>query len=210
MLHSLWWRKTRETTTSTYSSQLTISILGIDVMDLPQTERSNKHVLVIQDFLTKWAWVFPNPDQNTSRIVEILVQEIIPMCGFLECLLSNQGTNLLSYLMKDVCSLLGIQKLNTTADHPQCDGLTERFNRTVKTMLSKHADLYGKQWDQLLHGVLWAYRNTPRVYRGKALLSTVWPDCRYPIEAAFLIADKVQTAELTDYRQELTMTLAKA
>ena len=28
-------------------------ILGIDVMDLPQTERGNKHVLVIQDYLTK-------------------------------------------------------------------------------------------------------------------------------------------------------------
>ena len=37
-------------------------ILGIDVMDLPKTEGGNKHVLVIQDFLTKWPWVFPLPD----------------------------------------------------------------------------------------------------------------------------------------------------
>ena len=34
-------------------------------------------------------------------------------------------------------------------------------------------------------------------------------DCRYPIEAAFLPADKLQTAELTDYQQELAVTLAK-
>ena len=186
-------------------------ILGIDVMDLPQTERGNKHVLVIQDFLTKWPWVFPILDQKTSRIVEILVWEIIPMCGVPECLLSDRGTNLLSYLMKDVCGLLGIQKLNTTAYHPQCDGLTERFNRTLKTMLRKHADLYGKQWDQYLHGVLWAYRNTPHEATAeKPSFLLFGRDCRYPIEAAFLPADEVQTAELTDYRQELAVTLAKA
>ena len=54
-------------------------ILGIDIMDLPCTERGNKHVLVIQDFLTKWPWVFPMPDQKTSRIVDILVENIIPV-----------------------------------------------------------------------------------------------------------------------------------
>lgn len=127
-------------------------ILGINVMDLPQTERGNKH-----------------------------------------------------------CSLLGIQKLNTTACHPQCDRLTERFNRTLKTMLRKHADLYGKQWDQYLHGVLWAYRNTPHEATAeKPSYLLFGHDCRYPIEAAFLPADEVQTAELTDYRQELAVTLARA
>ena len=64
-------------------------ILGIYIMDLPCTERGNKHVLVIQDFLTKWPWVFPMPDQKISRIVDILVQNIIPMCGVPEALLSD-------------------------------------------------------------------------------------------------------------------------
>ena len=53
------------------------------------------------------------------------------MCGVPESLLSEKGPNQLSYLMTDVCSLLGITKLNTTAYHLQCDGLTERFNRTL-------------------------------------------------------------------------------
>ena len=65
-------------------------------------------------------WFSPIPDQKTTRIVEILVQEIIPMCGVPEDLLSDRGMNLLSFLMKDVCECLGIEKLNTTAYHPQC------------------------------------------------------------------------------------------
>ena len=105
----------------------------------------------------------PHPRSKDSyRIVDILVKEIVPVCGVAEALLSDRGTNLLSYLMKDISRLLGIKKLNTTAYHPQCDGLTERFSRTLKTMLRKHADWlqYGTQWDQYLHGVLWAYHNT--------------------------------------------------
>ena len=102
--------------------QRPFQIVGIDIMDLLRTEKDNKHVLVIQDFLTK---VYPMPDQKTARIVKILVEEF----GVPEALLSDKGTNLLSNLMKDSCSLLGIEKLNTTAYHPQHNGLTERFNR---------------------------------------------------------------------------------
>ena len=32
-------------------------------------------------------------------------------------------------------SLAGHRKLNTTSYHPECDGMVERFNRTLKTML---------------------------------------------------------------------------
>ena len=186
-------------------------ILGIDIMDLPLTEKGNRHVLVIQDFLTKWPWVFSIPDQKTIRLVDTLVREIIPECGVPECLLSDRGTNLLSHLMRDVCSQLGITKLNTTAYHPQCDGLTERFNRTLKTMVRKHVDVYGKQWDKYLHGLLWAYRNTPHEATGeKPSFLLYGRDCRYPIEAAFLPSTEVEMADLADYRQELALTLTRA
>ena len=94
-------------------------ILGIDVMDLPLTDRGNKHVVVIQDLFTKWPLVFAIPDQKTTRIARILAEEVIPVFGVPECLLSDRGTNLLSNLMVDLCKMLGITKLNTTAYHPQ-------------------------------------------------------------------------------------------
>ena len=87
-------------------------IIGVDVMDLPVTSSGNKHVLVFQDYFTKWPMVYPIPDQKTHRIVDILVREIVPVFGIPECLLSDRGTNLLSHLMTDVCKALGIKKLN--------------------------------------------------------------------------------------------------
>ena len=115
--------------------QRPFQIVGVDIMEMPKTEDGNHYILVFQDFLTKWPLAFAMPDQKSERIARILVQEVIPLFGVPEALLSDRGTNLLSHLMLDLCSLLGIRKLNTTAHHPQCDGMVERFNRTLKTML---------------------------------------------------------------------------
>ena len=56
--------------------------------------------------------------------------------------------------MKDICKLLGIKKLNTTASHPQCNGAVEKFNGTLKSMLKKQTTKVGAQWNQYLSGVL--------------------------------------------------------
>ena len=61
--------------------------------------------------------------------------------------------------MKDICKMLGIEKLNTTTSHPQCNGVVKRFNQTLKTMLRKQAAKFGVLWYQYLSGVLWAYHN---------------------------------------------------
>ena len=90
-------------------------IIGVDIMDLPTTVDGNSHVVVFQDYLTKWPLVFPVPDQKTTRLVRLLVEEVVPFFGVPEALLSDRGTNLLSLLIRDVCHLLRIKKLNTTA-----------------------------------------------------------------------------------------------
>jgi len=113
--------------------------------------------------------------------------------------------------MKDVCSLLGTEKLNTTAYHPQCNGLVERFNRTLKMMLRKHAGKFGLQWDRYLHGVLWAYRNTPHDSTNeKPSFLLFGTDCRYPTEAALLPPSPLEAADVEDYREELVLTLSSA
>ena len=63
--------------------------------------------------ITKWPMVFPIPDQKSRRITELLVNEIAPVFGVPETLLSDRGANLLSHLMTDVCKLLRIRKINT-------------------------------------------------------------------------------------------------
>ena len=76
-----------------------------DVMDLPKAEMGNCHVVVFQDFLTKWPLVFPVSDQKATTLAKLLAEEVIPVFGVPEALLSDRGANLLSHLMLDLCQL---------------------------------------------------------------------------------------------------------
>ena len=172
-------------------------------MDLPKTEQGNQHVIVFQDLFTKFPMVFPAPDQKSIRIVRLLTEEIVPLFGVPEALLSDRGANLLSHLMADVCQVLGVQKLNTTSYHPQCDGAVERFNRTLKTMLRKHAARFWVQWDKFLAGALWSYRNSSTGEKPSFLMFGV--DCRSPTEAAFSPIAEPTPVSVADYRQELSI-----
>ena len=102
----------------------------------------------------------PISRSKSYTIAQLLVDEVLPIFRVPEALLSDCGTNILANVVKDICQLLGIPKLNTTTYHPQCDGMVEQFNRTLKSMLRKHAVKFNNQWDCYLHGMLWAYRNT--------------------------------------------------
>ena len=137
-------------------------------MDLPQTEKAcNKHVCVFQDFLSKWPFVFTIPEPKAVRVAQLFTEQIIPILGVPEALLSDRGTNFLSSLVLDLCKVLCIEKLNTIAYHPLCNEMVEHFIRTLKGMLRKHAAIFGKQWDRYLPGLLWAYRNTPHESTGE-------------------------------------------
>jgi len=113
--------------------------------------------VVFTDYLTKWPEVFATKDQ-TLTIAELFVEEIICHHGIPGQLLSDCGAAFLSRLLREICKLLGVKKINTTAYHPQTNGLTERFNRTLTDMLAKRVERNGKDWDTHLPFVLFVYR----------------------------------------------------
>ena len=83
--------------------------------------------------------------------------------------------------------------------------MVERFNRTLKTILRKHAQRFGRQWDEFLPGVLWAYRNTPHDSTGeKPCFLLFGLDCRSLTEAALLPPSSLQVTDVQNYRAELS------
>ena len=75
-----------------------------------------------------------------------------------EQLLSDRGTNFLSELIKGVCDILGVKKINTSGYHPQTDGLVEKFNSTLVNMIAKCCETKKRDWDDHLPYLLYAYR----------------------------------------------------
>lgn len=133
-------------------------MVGVDVLQLPLSRNGNQYAVVFQDYLTKWPEAFATPDQKAETIARLLVEHVVVRHGVPECLLSDRGPNFLSELMREVCRLLGTTKVNTSGYHPQCDGLVEKLNNTLISMLAKSVNKYGHDWDVQLPYVLFAYR----------------------------------------------------
>lgn len=106
---------------------------------------------------TKWVEIFPIENMEASTVANCFI-ELICRHGVPESLLSDQGRNFESNLFKEVLELLDVHKLRTTPYHPQCDGQTERFNRTLISMLRTFVNENQDDWDLLLNKLAFAYR----------------------------------------------------
>ena len=59
--------------------------------------------------------------------------------------------------MQEICKLLNIYKSRTTPYHPQSDGLVERLNRTLISMLATSVHKHSGDWDRYLRQLCMAY-----------------------------------------------------
>ena len=66
-------------------------------------------------------------------------------------------SNFLSELIIELCSLIGIKKINTSGYHPQTDGLVEKFNTTLQGMIAKCSDRNITEWDKQLPFFFFAF-----------------------------------------------------
>ncbi|CAG2199696.1 unnamed protein product [Mytilus edulis] len=57
-----------------------------------------------------------------------------------------------------MCCILNIKKTRTTPYHPKSDGMVERFNKTLATMLSSFVEQNQRDWDEYIPFVMMAYR----------------------------------------------------
>lgn len=132
----------------------------MDVLQLPLTSSGNSYIVVFVDYLTKWVEAFPTSDQQVT-IAELLLEHIICRHGVPSELLSDRGTNFLSDIILEICSLVGMKKIYTCTSgyHPQTDGLVERFNSTIQVMIAKSTDPNGMEWDRKLPLLLFVYHS---------------------------------------------------
>ena len=70
----------------------------------------------------------------TETIVNCLM-EVTARIGVPQELLSDNGSNFMSMVMKKYCNMTGIKQIRTSPCHPQRDGTVERFNATLKRLL---------------------------------------------------------------------------
>lgn len=116
-------------------------LLASDIIGpLPLTEDGNKYIIVFTEYLTKYTIACAIPDVTALTVAKKFVNEVILKHGAPTKLLSDQGANFTSQLISEICKLCSVRKIQTSPYHPQCDGLVERFNKTLATMISMYVN----------------------------------------------------------------------
>ena len=115
---------------------------------MDKSREGNRYALVFQDYLTKWPEVYPVRDHRAETVAKYLL-DLIWKHGVPNRIIHDRAAEFLSELLQETAQLLGVEQLPTSGGHPQTDGLVERFNRTLKQMLSKLVAKRGRDWDNL-------------------------------------------------------------
>ena len=138
-----------------------LQMVAVDIVGpFPESQTGNNHILVITDYFTRWTEAYAIPNQEAATIVLKMTEEFFFRFSPPEQLHSDQGRQFESAVIAEVCKLLGIAKTRTTPCHPQSDGLVERFNHTLLTMLATAAKDRPFQWQDHLRHLCMAYNTS--------------------------------------------------
>ena len=155
------------------------------------SEEGHRYILTLVDFATHYREAVPLKTIDTETVAEALVNSFSRL-GVHEEILSDLGTQFVSDCMKDIFSrldvheeilsdlgtqfvsdcmnevtrLLSIKQITTTPYHRMCNGLTEKFNGTMKLMLKRLCSEQPRQWHRFINPLLFAYREVPQESTG--------------------------------------------
>lgn len=141
--------KTRQPMVLTDTPGTAFEKVSMDIMGpLPTSRNGFTHILTIQDLLTKFSLAIPLRHTTSVAVADAFVDELICVFGAPRIILTDQGSNFVSSLLKNVARRFKIRRVKTTAYHPQSNGSVERSHQVLWEYLKQFAKK--DNWDEYL------------------------------------------------------------
>ena len=107
-----------------------IDYVGMEVTVATDKKPVVKNMLVVVDHFTRYVQAFVTKNHTARTTARVLYNNYFSIFGFPQCLMSDQGTEFCGKVIAAMCSLLGIEKIQTTPYHPQTNGSAQRVHQT--------------------------------------------------------------------------------
>ena len=122
--------------------------IGMDYLGpFTVSNRQNEYLIVAIDHLTKWIETRAVRAATAANAAKFFVEQIVLRHGAPIRLLTDRGQHFVATLMQHITILIGVEHVTTTSYHPQCNGLTERMNKTLAVAMSHYVNDTHKDWD---------------------------------------------------------------
>lgn len=136
-----------------------LELVCMDYLSLEPDSGDIRNILVITDHFTKFAVAMPTRDQKARTVAKALWENSLVYFGFPSRLHSDQGQDFESHTIKELCTLIGADKVRTTPYHPQGNPV-ERFNRTLLSMLGTLEEKDKQHWREHVKPLVHSYNCT--------------------------------------------------
>ena len=125
------------------------------------TDSGYNQSLVMIDHFTKYAEAVPSITASAEKTCNHLINTWIARHGCPMTFQSDNGTAFVGELTKELMRRSQVAQAHSTTYHPQTNGLVQRQNRTLLSMLRVYCSRYMTDWDRYLLQVMGAY-NSPQ------------------------------------------------
>ena len=141
-------------------SKMPFELVSLDFMKVDKCKGGFEYILVIIDGFTRYAECFATKNKSSKTAAEKLYNNFILRYGFPQRIHSDQGPEFINGLFRNLSKISGVKQTRTTPYHPSGNGQTERFNRTLISMLRTLTDTEKSNWKQSLPKLVHAYNCT--------------------------------------------------
>lgn len=125
---------------------------------LPVTEKGkNRFIITATDYATKWAIARPLPTGSAKDVADFLLTDLICIHGCPRRILSDRGGVFRGKVITEILKGLGVESVFASSYNPQCLGLCEHYNGTLKTMLSFFVNKYHSNWEDFVGPCTFSY-----------------------------------------------------
>lgn len=124
---------------------------------------SKKFLVTFQDAVTKFPEAWPVKNVTTETILKLFLEQILPRYGMGITIITDQGRQFTSEVLKTVCKRLRIRLKHTQSYEPHTNPV-ERLHRTlgdsIRAMMN-HENAHAHQWFNFVPAALAGIRMTP-------------------------------------------------
>ena len=135
-------------------------VVQIDHQKICMTATGYNQVLVMIDHFTKYAEAAPCMTASAEETCDHLINVWKARHGCPITFQSDNGKAFVGDLTKELMKRSQVAQAHSTTYHPQTNGLVERQNRTLVSMLRVYCSRYMDDWDKHLPQVMGAYNST--------------------------------------------------
>ena len=137
-----------------------MEVLHVDLTGPHVNSRGYSYIMTSCDAFTRYVIAVPLCNKSALSVARALVQGVILRYGMPHCILTDLGREFQNELWRELCQLLGITRLRTTAYCPSTNGKIERWHRSLHAMMAKVVDAKQRRWVEFLPFVTAAYNAT--------------------------------------------------